>query len=400
MKFPACKHSRKATQESKGLTWLAAEPFRLFFLSGAVWSIIGVSLWPLFYAGMLPFYPGITHARIMMECFGGAFVVGFLGTAGPRMASAPKLSTFELLGLFALHSAGGIFHLRLMLEEADRCFIAMLVLLLTGLLIRVARFRTSAPPPQMVLGLTGLICGITGTILLRQPEFIASLEMDRFAGLLLYQGLLLPPVLGIGSFLFPRMLGGEFGEPKTSDQQRFKLAGAILAALLIVVSFFLEAFRSPMAGYLLRAGTAAVYLLMEIKWRREAASSPRGSLATGLFWALGIGWLGMATAGFCYEHHVGLDHLLYIGGFGLLILVVASRVLFGHGGELAGFSKISWTPRILILMAVVAATTRASADFWPKILISHHQYAAWTWALCALIWLVWHRRRFLKQGDD
>ena len=359
-----------------------------------------MSLWPLFYAGMLSFYPGITHARIMMECFGGAFVVGFLGTAGPRMASAPKLSTFELLGLFALHTAGGIFHLRLMLEEADRCFITMLVLLLTGLLIRVVRFRTSAPPPQMVLALTGLICGISGTILLRQPDRIASLEMYRFAGLLLYQGLLLPPVLGIGSFLFPRILGGEFGEPKTAGQQRFKLAGAILAAVLIVVSFFLEAFRSPMAGYLLRAGTAAVYLLMEVKWRREAASSPRGSLATGLFWALGIGWLGMATAGFGYEHHVGLDHLLYIGGFGLLILVVASRVLFGHSGELAGFSKISWTPRILILMAVVAATTRASADFWPKILISHHQYAAWTWGLCALIWIVWHRRRFLKQGDD
>lgn len=400
MKFPACKHPRKATQESKGLTWIAAEPFRLFFFSGAVWSIIGVSLWPLFYAGMLSFYPGITHARIMMECFGGAFVVGFLGTAGPRMASAPKLSTFELLGLFALHTAGGIFHLRLMLEEADRCFIAMLVLLLTGLLIRVVRFRTSAPPPQMVLALTGLICGISGTILLRQPDLISSLEMYRFAGLLLYQGLLLPPVLGIGSFLFPRILGGEFGEPKTAGQQRFKLAGAILAAVLIVVSFFLEAFGSPMAGYLLRAGTAAVYLLTEVKWRREAASSPRGSLATGLFWALGVGWLGMATAGFGYEHHVGLDHLLYIGGFGLLILVVASRVLFGHSGELAGFSKISWTPRLLILMAVVAATTRASADFWPKILISHHQYAAWTWGLGALIWLVWHRRRFLKQGDD
>ena len=183
-----------------------------------------------------------------MECFGGAFVVGFLGTAGPRMASAPKLSTVELLGLFALHIAGGIFHLRLMLEEADRCFIAMLVLLLTGLLIRVVRFRTSAPPPQMVLALTGLICGISGTILLRQPDLISSLEMYRFAGLLLYQGLLLPPVLGIGSFLFPRILGGEFGESKTAGQQRFKLAGAILAAVLIVVSFFLEAFGSPMAG--------------------------------------------------------------------------------------------------------------------------------------------------------
>ena len=316
------------------------------------------------------------------------------------MASAPKLSTLELSGLFMLHTVVGIFHLRLMIEEADRCFMAMLILLLTGLLIRVVRFRTSAPPPQMVLAMTGLLCGISGTILLRQQELMASLEMNRLAGLFLYQGLLLPPVLGIGSFLFPRILGGEFGEPTTAAQQRFKLTWAVVAAVLIVASFFLEAFSSPLAGYLLRAGTAAGYLLMEVQWRREAAAPARGSLATGLFWALGIGWIGMATAGFGYEHHVALDHLLYIGGFGLLILVVASRVLFGHSGELAGFAKISWTARILILLAIVAATTRASADFWPKIMISHHLYAAWTWGLCALIWIVWHQRRFFKQGDD
>jgi uncharacterized protein involved in response to NO len=49
----------------------------------AVWSLIGAALWPPFYAGRLTFYPNLTHARLMIECFGGAFVTGFLGTAGP-----------------------------------------------------------------------------------------------------------------------------------------------------------------------------------------------------------------------------------------------------------------------------------------------------------------------------
>ncbi len=89
------------------LAWLAGERFRLFFFSGILWSIAGVSLWPLFYAGKLTFYPGITHARLINEAFGGAFVVGFLGTAGPRMAGAPRLSIAELIALFALHSANG-----------------------------------------------------------------------------------------------------------------------------------------------------------------------------------------------------------------------------------------------------------------------------------------------------
>ena len=90
--FPACKHRKhKARGPRKdGLRWLAAEPYRLFFASGALWSIVGVSLWPLFHAQLLSFYPNLVHARLMIEAFGGAFVVGFLGTAGPRMATAPS----------------------------------------------------------------------------------------------------------------------------------------------------------------------------------------------------------------------------------------------------------------------------------------------------------------------
>jgi uncharacterized protein involved in response to NO len=120
--FPACKHKKhKATGPRRdGLRWLASEPYRLFFFSGAVWSIIGVALWPLFYAQHLGFYPSFVHARIMIEAFGAAFVVGFLGTAGPRMATAPKLTPLELFWLFALHQACGISHLTLHLAFSSR----------------------------------------------------------------------------------------------------------------------------------------------------------------------------------------------------------------------------------------------------------------------------------------
>jgi hypothetical protein len=32
--------------------------------------------------------------------------------------------------------------------------------------------------------------------------------------------------------------------------------------------------------------------------------------------------------------------------------------------------------------------------------VSHHIYAALTWALLATLWLLWHRRRFVKRNDD
>ncbi len=398
MSFPACKHKKHKAKGPRrdGLRWLASEPYRVFFVSGAVWSMIGVALWPLFYAQQLGFYPNFVHARLMIEAFGGAFVVGFLGTAGPRMATAPKLTPLELFWLFALHQASAISHLRLQHAWGDGFFIALLVSLLLCLVIRVVKFRKEAPPPQMLLALTGLACGITGAAMLLSPATLMDLQRLRLANLLLYQGLLLPPVLGIGSFVFPRMLGGDFGDPKTAAQSRSKLIRSIVAAMLLVVSFFLEAFGQIIPGYVLRAIVAAGYLLIEVSWRTQQA----GSLTTGLFWALILGWLGIVLAPFHYVQHVSIEHLLYIGGFGMLMLVVGSRVLFGHGGDLEGFFVKSKWVRFLVFLGVLAATTRATPAWVPSTTVSHHIYAAITWALLALFWLLWHRRRFVKRDEE
>jgi uncharacterized protein involved in response to NO len=396
--FPACKHKKhKATGPRRdGLCWLASEPYRLFFFSGAVWSIIGVALWPLYYAQQIGFYPNFVHARIMIEAFGAAFVVGFLGTAGPRMATAPKLTPLELIWLFALHQACGICHLTLHMAWGDMFFIALLGSLLLCLVIRVVKFRKAAPPPQLLLALTGLACGITGAALLLSPTTLLDPQRLRLANLLLYQGLLLPPVLGIGAFVFPRMLGGEFGDPKTAAQSRTKLLRALAGAVLLVGSFFLEACGQIIAGYALRALVAAGYLLSEVRWK----TAQSGSLTTGLFWALILGWLGLALAGFSYAQHVSVEHLLYIGGFGMLMLIVGSRVLFGHSGDLDGFFVKSKWVRFLILLGVLAAITRATPAWVPSTTVSHHIYAALTWALLAVLWLLWHRRRFVKRDEE
>ena len=400
--FPACKHKKhKAKGPRKdGLRWLAAEPYRIFFASGALWSIIGVALWPLFYAQQLGFYPSFVHARIMIEAFGGAFVVGLLGTAGPRMATAPKLTPPELLWLFALHQACGISHLTLHLAWGDAFFIALLASLLLCLVIRVVKFRKEAPPPQMLLALTGLACGFAGASLLLVPATLMDPQCFRLANLLLYQGLLLPPVLGIGSFVFPRMLGGDFGDPKTAAQSRAKLVRSVVAAVLLVGSFFLEAFGQVMIGYALRAIVAAGYLLIEVRWRKSPDDAPRGSLTTGLFLALIMGLLGFVLAPFHYIQHVSIEHLLYVGGFGMLMLVVGSRVLFGHSGDLEGFFVRSKWARFLIFLGVLTATTRATPAWVPSTTVSHHLYASITWALLALFWLLWHRQRFAKRDEE
>lgn len=397
MSFPACRHGRKSGPPPGGwLRWLAAEPYRVFFASGAVWSIIGVALWPLYYAQQIGFYPGLAHARIMIEAFGGAFVVGFLGTAGPRMASAPKLTSAELVWLLTLHQACGLSHLMLRMAWGDAFFIALQSSLVLVLVARVVRFAKEPPPPQMLLALTGLLCGIFGAGMLLSSATYLDPQRLRLAQLLLYQGLLLPPVLGIGSFVFPRMLGGDFGDSKTAGQGRMKLIRCLVAVLLLVGSFLVEAGGHPGIGYALRAAVAVFYLMLEVRWKAGRS----GSLVTGLRWALILGLLGLVLSPFWYAQHVSVEHLLYIGGFGMLMLIVGSRVLFGHSGDLEGFFVSSKGVRWFVFLGVLTAFTRATPAWRPSTTVSHHIYAAIGWAVVAAGWLVWHRRRFFKRDED
>ena len=57
MSFPACRHRKKKRTAARPLVWLGSEPYRLFFLSGVLFSIAGVAMWPLFFSGRFPFYP-------------------------------------------------------------------------------------------------------------------------------------------------------------------------------------------------------------------------------------------------------------------------------------------------------------------------------------------------------
>lgn len=395
MSFPACRHRKSRSSAAGGvLGWIGSEPYRLFFLSGILFSIAGVALWPLFFSGQLAFYPGVSHARVMIQAFGGAFVVGFMGTAGPRMLSAPRLKPWELVLLFPLHLGNGLCHLRGLNRHGDLLFLALLTGFVLALGVRLIFFRKNLPPPAMLLAATGLVCGIAGTVIWLNPQWFVISGIYRLAGLLLYQGFLLGPVMGVGIFLFPRLLGGDFGEPVNARRPFLQM---VVPSLALPASFAVEVWWHGMSGQLLRAAVFA-YALSRVRWRRPKGAPSPGTLANALrFWCLPLAMTGLLAAAFYPLRHVALDHLLFISGFGLLCLIAGSRVLFGHSGSLAGFSEKSWIARLLVFAAVLAALTRATADFVPKVMVSHYVYAAWSWGIAAAIWTLWHARRFFKR---
>src|SRR5437870_1843315 len=125
------------------------EPFRIFFPAGLFLGLVGVSLWPLFYFGFTSVYPGITHARLMIEGLMASFIFGFLGTAGPRIPSAPHFSPREVGTILTLDLLAAGFHTGEAHRLGDICFALCLLLFIWGLGRRV-RQRKDSPPPNFV----------------------------------------------------------------------------------------------------------------------------------------------------------------------------------------------------------------------------------------------------------
>lgn len=401
MSFPHCKHAKKTKRLfATRLLWLGSEPYRLFFLSGILFGIAGVLLWPLFYQGKLTFYPGISHAHVMIQAFGGGFVIGFLATAGPRILTAPRLKPWELIPLFALHVAGGICHLCGLTAWGDGLFLGALATFVLALAARLVFFRKNLPPPPLLLAGTGLLCGLAGMLLWCFPSWMTTAELYRLAGLLLYQGFLLGPVMGVGIFLFPRLLGNAFGEPEPGAQTRKSWRNMIIAALALVASFPVEIWINQSAGLLLRA-TAFLFAISHVRWVGKKGRPKVGTLANALrIWCIPLAAAGLIAPVFLVAQRIALEHLLFVGGFGLVCLIAASRVLFGHSGSVERFANRSWIARGIVFATVLSAATRVSADFLPRVMLTHYQYAAWSWAGAAALWALWHARRFFKKDED
>ena len=377
------------------------EPYRVFFPLGMLAGMIGVLLWPLYYRQWIGFNPLEAHPRLMIEGFLGAFVLGFLGTAFPRLAGNRGWFGCEFLlflGLWAgvVWSAGSG-----RVAVADGIFSVLLVVLFCGLVLRWVIGHRDTPPPGFVLALAGLLGGALATACLawEQGQWLSVIGL-AWAKLWLYQGLLLLPLMGVGPYLLPRF----FGLPSShsfEDSPRppagwwARVGAAVFWGLHMPASFALEVYGYPMLGQFLRAMVLTAWFAIETPVFRPAKiSSTTGNVVRLSIIAMLTGWV---AAAFWPSARAGSLHFVFIAGFGLVTLAVSTRVILGHAGRhdlLVGRLRcLRWAAGLVLL----AAATRMSSDFLPAQRVSHHIYAAWTWSIGALVWLaalgkwLWHR---------
>lgn len=386
---------------AKRLELIREEPFRIFFPVGLLMGCAGVVLWPLFYVDWLGYYPAVAHTKLMILGFIGAFVVGFLGTAFPRLLGVIELSYAELIILGGSWFLGCFSCLLNWIQIADFCFILSLSVLLCSMVGRFF-FREDTPPPGFVMVGASLI-SLWVSLFLNLLMSIGGLAIfprwfTPFARDL--QNIVFPSFIlsGVAPYFFPKILGIEskhdFDESRKIPLGWMKhavLAG--LTAIVGLIGIFLKSMGLEWAGWIFVA-VMLIYGLIEIPF---IPSRPRwGCMSLGLGVGLVCFWLGLVLQMMFPQLRIGYFHLMMIAGIAHCMAIVSLRVIHGHAE--VPEKTLGWVKWILWLSGLIllAALTRLFADVVLQIRVSHLIYAAVLWLVLSVIWFVGVRKLLLK----
>lgn len=380
------------------------EPYRAFFPAGALAGVVGVALWPLHVAGLVPVYPAVAHARIMAFGLFGGFIAGFLGTALPGILQVPRLSVRQVVALAGVHVAMVGAYAAGAIPAGDALF-AVLLGAMGVLLLRRLRARRAAPPPGFVLVGLGAACAAAGIVLALVGH---AAPLGRFGAvlqrLLAYQGFVLLPILGVGPFLLPGVLGPPAAGgapvslgPAPSWRRMAVQAGA--AGALVLVSFVVEAAGMTRAGHALRLAVVVGYAARTLPALRRAHRGGAQARAVGLaFLSLAAGLLSVAI---WPAQRTALLHLMLAGGFGVITFVVAMRVAFIHAGRQDRLAERHRWLLVAVGLMLFGMATRVSGDFLPDIRLTHYAYGAAVWIAGVGLWAAYvlPMMRVVGRGD-
>jgi uncharacterized protein involved in response to NO len=359
------------------------EPYRIFFPLGIAFGLAGVAIWPLYTFGITATYSGRAHALVQTDGFLYAFIAGFLLTAVPRFTGTEPPSRPVQYWLAAVLVVSVV-------ASELRAFafgLTMFVVAQATLLALVARRffrRQQAPPPSFVLIGLALVAGAAGALITAGVALeIAPASWDLPGKRMLTEGMVLLLVLGVGGFLGPRLLG--FAALPVPGQS---LGGSRLpwaaAGLTIFLSVPIEyGFDLAWMAVIRAAVVTAVVVPMLQLWRAPAVRTTLSWTVWIAYWVIVVGVWHVA---FAPRYRVDFLHMLFVGGFSLLILAVATRVTLSHGGKDLALEQRSWPLRIGLTLGLIAMLARVGAPFATASYFEHLAFAALLWMAGVLCW--------------
>jgi len=335
--------------------------FRTFFLSGAIFSVIAITVWLLILRGTLDFTPlggGYWwHIHEMVFGFGCAIVAGFLLTAVQNWTGIQGAQGNVLIGLLALWLLGRISLLfptlfgETVTSVIDVSFLPVVAFVLAKPIILIKQYRNLFFIPLLLLF---TLANLEMHLAIINPQFF-SINLSGYAAILLTTFL----ISVMAGRVTPMFTANGTKTPKALPAPWLdKLTNGSLAVLMIILLLhpFIGFNPTIFAVLLIVAG-----VFQAIRWIRW---KPWVTLAVPLLWSLHIAlkfiWVGLILLGISYlipkipSNHIW--HLLTIGGIGGLILAMISRVSLGHTGRSLTPPK---TMSLAFSLIIVSSLTRS-----------------------------------------
>ncbi|MCB0383940.1 MAG: NnrS family protein [Bdellovibrionales bacterium] len=358
--------------------------FRPFFLLGSASAALLMALWVGFQTGLImatPYFPAaIWHAHEMIYGFCVGIISGFILTATQNWAGIPGISRGRLFFLVMLWLAG---RLGLHLWATPNWFYALVDLALIPCLAWLLWPYLSKPDQKrnrIFYFFFGML--FLGNLLIHLDVLGLTSQTLPVGIRLGLNGVLLIIVL-IGGRVLPFFTGKALANAKVKTSPRLDKIVIPLTCLYALADgiFVGQSWLWPLA--------LIMFALHGLRWWWWG---PLQTRSKPILWVLFVGYF-FVVLGFLLQALAHLSwvmpslavHTMTVGGFGLLILGMISRVSLGHTGR-----PIHAKPGIVLAYALLIVATLVRVG-WPMIDSTHYPLAVTSsgvlWVLSYLLFL-------------
>jgi uncharacterized protein involved in response to NO len=367
------------------------DPFRFFFPLGWLAGVLGVGLWLPLTWGEPSFYPVQTHRLTMIGGFLLAFVTGFLTTALPQFTSTASLRLREFF-LLVTSQLGAIGFALGGIASAHYLFVFLTLIILSEFAARRFFKRNENPPFTFIFIGAGLLLWGMASIALVLDQFqrIPAMIVEP-ARSIYFHGALLCLVIGVGGRLIPGIL--EWRKTVAEQRSRYENAEsypkAIPASLWVALLVFMGSylFEGQIQSQFLWLLRACVTLYVALRyWKLYRLPSERTGFTWGIWIACWCFVVGMLMPVLWPTGGIHGVHMVFIGGFSLLTILIATRVTLAHGTGDKELESSSLIVKALIFFFILSMFTRVTAIVWPAAYRSHLGYAALLWIAGIVLW--------------
>ncbi len=330
--------------------------FRPFFLLGAVFGIVSITLWALIYSGLITFSPYgggyFWHVHEMLFGFTATIIVGFLLTAVQTWTGVSSIKGFPLMLLVTLWVSGRLLLLfpyangEVLIATVDLLFLPFAAVALAIPIIKAKMWRNLFFIPILLLmaSLNGLIhLAVMGK---------NSLSFMSISHIML---LLVTLVMCImGGRVFPMFTANGTGTKRVELIAWIEKLSIVLVVLAVIAtSGLLRLPQTIEASIYLSAGI--VNFIRAVRWRIWV------TLKTPLVWSLHLSYwaicIGLVMLSFVkFELTTNISaayHAITVGGISFMILAMISRVSLGHTGRKIQVGKAMTAAFILMSFSFI-----------------------------------------------